>query len=52
VDFIIGLSKTTKHHDAITTNQLADLYIKEVVRLHGMPLTIFSDHDTKFASKF
>jgi len=35
-----------------TTEQLADFYIKEVVRLHGIPLTIVSDRDTKFASKF
>ena len=35
-----------------TAEQLADLYIKEVVRLHGIPLTIVLDHDTKFVSKF
>jgi len=32
--------------------QLADLYITEVVRLHGIPLLIVSDLDTKFVSKF
>ena len=32
--------------------QLAELYIKKIVRLHGVPLSIVSDRDTKFASKF
>ena len=32
--------------------QLADLYLKEIVRLHGIPLSIVSDRDTKFVSKF
>jgi len=32
--------------------QLAELYIKEIVRLHGVPLSIVSYRDTKFASKF
>jgi len=32
--------------------QLADLYIKEIVRLYGIPLSIVSDHDIKFTSKF
>ena len=31
--------------------QLAELYVKEIVRLHGMPLSIVSDRDTKFISK-
>jgi len=35
-----------------TAEQLADLYIKEVVRLHEIPLTVVLDRDTKFASKF
>ena len=34
-----------------TVEQLVDLYIKEVVRLHGVPLTIVSNHD-KFVSNF
>jgi len=35
-----------------TAKQLADLYIREVVQLHGIPLSIILDRDTKFISKF
>ena len=31
-------------------NSLAKLYIQEVVRLHGIPLSIVSDRDPKFTS--
>jgi len=50
-----GLTKSA-HFLAIKTvfnaEQLADLYLKEIVRLHGIPLSIVSDRDTKFVSKF
>ncbi|RVW41810.1 Transposon Ty3-I Gag-Pol polyprotein [Vitis vinifera] len=33
-------------------NSLAKLYIQEIVRLHGIPLSILSDKDPKFTSQF
>ena len=32
--------------------QLADAYIREIVRLHGVPRTIVSDRDPKFLLRF
>ena len=72
MDFVIGMPRTQRHHDAIwvivdrltksahflpirttfSAEQLAELYIKEIVRLHGVPLSIVSDRDTKFTSRF
>jgi transposase InsO family protein len=35
-----------------TAKQVAEVYVKEVVRLHGIPESIVSDRDMKFTSKF
>ena len=35
-----------------TLDKLASLYVKEIVRLHGVPVSIVSYRDTNFTSKF
>ena len=33
-------------------NRLVELYVDEIVRLHGVPLSIVSDRDSRFTSRF
>ena len=35
-----------------TTETLSQLYIREIVRLHGVPLSIMSDRDSRFVAWF
>ena len=34
------------------TAQVADVFLKEIVRLHGVPKVIVSDRDVKFTAAF
>ncbi|KAL2226202.1 UNVERIFIED_CONTAM: Transposon Tf2-12 polyprotein [Sesamum indicum] len=72
MDFVVGLPRTFKKHDAIwvivdrltksahflpvritdSLDKLAGLYISEIVRLHGIPISIVSDRDPRFTSRF
>ena len=72
MDFITGLSRTSRQHDFImvvvdklskvahfiaikSTNlasEVAQIFIKEIVRLHGVPKKIISYIDFVFTSKF
>ena len=33
-------------------DRLAELYVNEIVRLHGISISIVSDHDPRFTSRF
>ncbi|KAL2237891.1 UNVERIFIED_CONTAM: Transposon Tf2-11 polyprotein [Sesamum indicum] len=72
MDFVVGLPRTFKKHDAIwvivdiltksahflsvqiidSLDKLAGLYISEIVRLHGVPISIVLDRDPRFTSRF
>ncbi|KAL4319079.1 hypothetical protein GQ457_18G007980 [Hibiscus cannabinus] len=39
-------------HTTYTYDKLAELYIREIVRLHGVPKSIVSDKDPKFTTRF
>ncbi|GMI95688.1 hypothetical protein HRI_003238100 [Hibiscus trionum] len=39
-------------HTMYTLDKLAELYIAEIVRLHGVPKSIVSDRDSRFKTRF
>jgi hypothetical protein len=39
-------------HTTMKASELSWVYRREIVRLHGLPSTIVSDHDSKFTSKW
>ena len=55
--WIIGVRPTKKTHfipgkSTYRVDWWAQLYIREIVRLHGVPVSIVSDRDTRFTSQF
>ncbi|PKU66246.1 hypothetical protein MA16_Dca014096 [Dendrobium catenatum] len=67
LDFVLGLPRTQVSKDSIMVvihlhfvacsktldaTYVADLYFKDIVRLHGIPKTMTSDQDVKFFSHF
>ncbi|KAA3484590.1 Gag protease polyprotein [Gossypium australe] len=55
MDFVSGLTKSARFVPVRTDyslEKLAELYIAEIVRLNRVPLSIVSDRDTRFTSRF
>ncbi|CAH1427775.1 unnamed protein product [Lactuca virosa] len=54
----VAVDRFTKSAHFIAANErwsmdkLANSYVKKIVRLHGVPLTIVSDRDSRFTSRF
>ncbi|XP_056695519.1 uncharacterized protein [Spinacia oleracea] len=52
VDIFSKMAHFVACHKTDDACNVADLYYKEIVRLHGIPMTIVSDRDSKFLSYF
>nr|GEZ97618.1 hypothetical protein [Tanacetum cinerariifolium] len=57
MDFVTGLPRTQKKndgtiHEDFSISRLADIFQQEIVRLHGTTVTIVSDRDPYFTSRF
>ncbi|GAA0165255.1 hypothetical protein LIER_20701 [Lithospermum erythrorhizon] len=52
VDRLTKSSHFLPIREDVSLDNLAKLYVKEIVRLHGVPLIVVSDRDSRFTSKF
>jgi hypothetical protein len=52
VDRLLKMRRFIPYHTTIDVVGLAKLFLREVVRLHGLPRTIVSDRGPQFASTF
>jgi hypothetical protein len=55
VVFVDKLSKMVHYSpttDSVTAPQLAELFLRDVVRLHGFPRSLISDRDPRFTAHF
>src|SRR5262245_35378432 len=52
IDRLTKMSHFILYHKTTTALQFAELFIKNIVRLHGLPDSIVSDRDSLFTSLF
>ena len=52
VDRLTKIAHFLPYNTKWSVVKLARYYVREIVRLHGVPVSIVSDRDAKFTSKF
>ena len=61
MDFVTYLPRTSREHDAVwvivvgmtfTLEEFCRFYIREIIRLHRVPVSILSEQDPRFKTHF
>ncbi|KAA3480522.1 integrase [Gossypium australe] len=52
IDRLMKLTHFIPERTNYSLNRLVELYIAEIVRLHGVPVSIISDRDPRFTLQF
>ncbi|MGH2510545.1 MAG: hypothetical protein ACRDHZ_24485, partial [Ktedonobacteraceae bacterium] len=52
VDKLSKMTHIVACNDTITARELADVFVREIVRYHGIPKALVSDRDPRFVSHF
>ena len=52
VDQLTKVAHLIPTQTTASASDIAQIFLKEIVRLHGVPARIISDRDAKFKSKF
>ena len=52
VECLTKVAHLISTHTTASVSDIAQLFVKEIVKLHGVPTMIISDRDAKFTSKF
>jgi len=52
VDWLTKCAHFLPTNQKMSLDKLAELYVREVVRLHGVPTSIISYRDPRFTSRF
>jgi len=52
IDILTKSAHFIPFHITDSVPKLAEMYIRDIVRLHGVPASIVSDRDSRFTSRF
>ena len=52
IDRLTKMARFIPTHSSVTSKEIADLFLREVFRHHGLPSNIVSDRDPRFTAKF
>jgi hypothetical protein len=52
IDRLTKVTHFLPKHTTYTTKKYAEIYLEQIIRLHGIPRTIISDREAQFVARF